>query len=239
MDLEPFVAKQVNPGEPITAQAWNDIVLAIGSITGFLAASTGTGLRVIVGNASADPSKTRVLAIAENGSVSEGALVPPEATESAPGGIFSLKGLVPGSYTIRAEAPGFIAATETVTMPRSEPLTLTMTSSAPFMPLVFGRKLSDALSELATANINVSRILDITGQDVAPGNPPPEHRDSPVLMQFPPRGEPVPVGGTAQLVVAAALELQASIEMPSLAGLSLPEARRVLDELGLVLGRVT
>ena len=42
MDLEPFVAKQVNPGEPIAAQAWNDIVLAIGSITAPLALSTTT-----------------------------------------------------------------------------------------------------------------------------------------------------------------------------------------------------
>ena len=239
MDLEPFVAKQASPGEPITAQAWNDIVLAIGSIMGFLEASTGSGLRVIVGNAGADPLKTRVLAIADNGSVTEGALIPPGATESAPGGAYSIKGLVPGSYTIRAEAPGFTAASQTVTMPVSEPLTLTMTPSAPFMPLVFGRKLNDALSELATANINVSRILDITGQEIAPGNPPAEHRDSPVLMQFPPQGEPVAVGSTAQLVIAAALELEASVEMPSLAGLSLPEARRVLDELGLVLGRVT
>ena len=88
MDLEPFVAKQVGPGEPITAQAWNDIVLAIGSIIGFLEASTGSGLRVVVGNAGADPLKTRVLAIADNGSVTEGALIPPGATESAPGGAY-------------------------------------------------------------------------------------------------------------------------------------------------------
>ena len=239
MELEPFIAKEVSPGEPITAQAWNDIVLAIGSIMGFLEASTGSGLRVIVGNAAADPTATRVMAIAENGSVTEGALIPPGATESAPGGAFSIRNLTPGSYTVRAEAPGFTAATETVTIPSTTPVTVTMTAAAPFMPLVFGMKLSDALAELATANINVSRILDITGQEVPPANPPSEHRDSPVLMQFPARGEPVAAGATAQLVVAAALELEASVEMPSLAGLSLPEARRVLDELGLVLGRVT
>lgn len=239
MELQPFIAKEVSPGEPITAQAWNDMVVAIASITEFLQATSGSGLTVNVGNAGADPLQTRVLAIAENGAVVEAALIPPGSTENAPGGAFSLKGLVPGPYTIRAEAPGFTAASQAITMPQSTPVTLTMTSSAPFMPLVFGRTLGDALAELATANINVSRIIDITGQEVAPGNPTTEHKESPVLMQFPPKGEPVAAGSTAQLVVAAALELEASVEMPSLAGLSLPEARRVLDELGLVLGKVT
>ena len=38
---------------------------------------------------------------------------------------------------------------------------------------------------------------------------------------------------------AATLTAQASIEVPSLAGLSLPEAQKALESLGLVLGKVT
>jgi len=43
----------------------------------------------------------------------------------------------------------------------------------------------------------------------------------------------------AQLVVAAALKVEPSVEVPSLTGLTLDEARKVLDDLGLVLGKVT
>ena len=57
-------------------------------------------------------------------------------------------------------------------------------------------------------------------------------------MHLPPAGDPAPASSGAQLVVSAALEVEPTVVMPSLAGLTLTEARRVLEDLGLVLGEV-
>jgi beta-lactam-binding protein with PASTA domain len=42
-----------------------------------------------------------------------------------------------------------------------------------------------------------------------------------------------------QLVISAALQVEPAIEVPSLAGLTLPEAQKALEGIGLVLGKVT
>ncbi len=117
-------------------------------------------------------------------------------------------------------------------------MSLTLTRSAPAMPAVFGLTLEQALAALQTAAIVPARVVDITGRDVPPANPGAEFNATLVLVQVPPPGYPVAADSGAQLVVSAALEVEATIEMPSLAGLTLVEARRVLDQLGLVLGNV-
>jgi beta-lactam-binding protein with PASTA domain len=78
----------------------------------------------------------------------------------------------------------------------------------------------------------------LAGRDVPPANPGAEFNTALVLVQLPQPGYPVAAERGAQLVVSAALEVEATIQMPSLAGLTLVEARRVLDQLGLVLGNV-
>ncbi|MEJ1938897.1 PASTA domain-containing protein, partial [Nostoc sp. NIES-2111] len=82
------------------------------------------------------------------------------------------------------------------------------------------------------------RVVDTAGGEGPPADPGAEFGESLVLVQLPGAGDPVAANTGAQLVVSAALEVEATVEMPSLAGLTLSEARRVLDELGLVLGRV-
>lgn len=232
MELETFVGKPVNPGEPVTSQGWNEIVNALASIVSFLKATAGGSLRVIIGNADADLASTRVVAIGPGGEVIDAAGPLGDANE------FTLRGLPPGAYTIRAESPGFSPATTSVTLPTEVPVAMSMERSAPFMPLVFGQELQAALSEMSTLGIGTSRIVDITGREVPPANPGAEFGTTVVLAQLPSAGQPVPAGTTAQLVVSATLEIEATVEMPSLSGLSLTEVRRVLEELGLVLGDV-
>jgi beta-lactam-binding protein with PASTA domain len=48
----------------------------------------------------------------------------------------------------------------------------------------------------------------------------------------------VPPDGQVQLVVSAPLQVQPSVEVPSLAGLTLSEAQKALEAIGLVMGRV-
>jgi hypothetical protein len=233
MELEPFVAKQVSPGEPVTSQAWNEIVGGLANVVAFLQATAGTSVRVTISNTDARLSESRVVAIADNGDAIDAARPVGTAKE------FTLRGLAPGAYTIRAESPGFAPGEANVTLPTDQPIALSLQKTAPFMPDVFGQELLTALAALNTSNIVVSRIVDITGREVAPANPGAEFGSTTVLAQLPERDAAVPPGATAQLVVSASLEVEATVEMPSLAGLTLSESRAVLEELGLVLGKVT
>lgn len=233
MALSPFNAREVGAGEPITAQGWNDLVRAIADVRAFLDATTGASLRVRLNATGLDPATARVSAVAEGSNTVTDAAAP-----IPPDDQFTLVDLPPGAYTIRASAPGFTPATVAVTVPAAQPVTLTLSRAAPAMPDLFGQRLDNALAALRTANIVPARVVDITGQDVPPANPGAEFASSLVLVQMPPPGTPVAAETGAQLVISAALEVEAAIEMPSLAGLTLAEARRVLDQMGLVLGRV-
>ena len=232
MEINPNIPKIVNPGEPVTAEAWNVIVRAILSLTNYLGSTEASSLRVSLSKTGPDATSARVTATRDDG-VTFQAVAP-----VLPSSVFIFSGLRPGPYVIRAEAPGFEAATKNVTSPTADVVTLTLTPRGAFMPSVFGSTLQAALRELKNLNIAVSRILDVTGRDIAPANPGAENIDSPVLGQVPSAGEPVPPEGSAQLVVAGALQTQPSIEMPSLAGLTLAEAQKALEGLGLVLGKV-
>jgi len=234
MPLEPLNVTPVSPGQPITAQAWNEIVQNLAQVIETLNAQAGQGLRVTVDNPSARPGTIRVSAIAEGpqGAVFEAA--PPVAPDTA----FTLTGLPPGNYTIRAEAPGFSPATTAAALPGAAPVTLTMAAAAPIMPDIFALTLEQALSTLSTAGVVIQRVVDVTGRDVAPANPGAGFLATQVLMQLPEAGEPAPASSGAQLVITAPLEEQPTVVMPSLSGLSLNEVRQVLDDLGLTLGTV-
>jgi hypothetical protein len=233
MALNDFTGRVVSPGEPVTAQGWNEIVTAVTDLIAEVNSLSGSRVDVTIGNADLDPAKVRVTALSPDGGVFEAAApVPPNTT-------FTLMQLVPGQYTVRASAPGFTPATDVATIPGTTALTLTMAPANPIMSDVFGQTLEAALADLATRSIVVSRVVDVTGRDIAPASPDVEFRDSPVLLQRPAVGQPVPAGIGAQLVVAASLRVEPSVEMPSLTGLTLDEVRTVLEDLGLVLGEVS
>jgi hypothetical protein len=232
MPIHPYVPKEVKPGEPVTAQGWNEIVKAALAITQYLETSEATSLKVKVTNADADLLRTRVTAVRDDGLSAE-AVAP-----VTPGGDFVFGALKPGSYTVRASAPGFEEVSAPVTIPSSAMVSLTMKASAVKMPSVFGLELPAALTTLKTAQINVARVLDVAGRDVAPANPGTEYSTAPVLLQLPAAGEYVEPSVTAQLVVAAPLVAEAAIEMPSLVGLTQAEAQKALENIGMVLGKV-
>ena len=147
-------------------------------------------------------------------------------------------GLRPGAYALRADAPGYQSATLNVEVPATSVQNVALTKSGAFMPGIFGLTLQEALGALANEQIAVARILDVTGTDVPTANPGAEYNGSRVLAQFPMQGTPVPTGQQAQLVIAAVLQAQSSVEVPSLTGLTLAEAQKALESLGLILGKV-
>lgn len=222
--------KTVSPGEPVTAEGWNAIVGGVTALTQYLNATEASGVRVVIKNT--DVVDARVTATRDDGVTYEAVAPVPPGTD------FVLAGLRPGAYTIRVEAPGFSPETLPITVPISTPVEVSLQASGAFMPELFGLTLRAALQDLGTRKIAVSRILDVVGRDVAPANPGAEYNDQPVLAYYPPAGTAVPPEGQIKLVVAAALQVQASIEVPSLAGLTLAEAQKALETIGLVLGKV-
>lgn len=231
MELNPFIAKLVNPGEPLTAQAWNDLVNAIDDTHKFLLATTHT-LTVRITNTDLDPATVRVTASRADGPPIEA--VRPFGSNP----VHTLKELELGMYTLRASAPGFSDATTTVTV-GDTPLpeqSLALTAAQPIMPDLFGTDLTTALAALGQLGATVARVLDFNGNDVPPASPAPEAARAPVLVQHPPPGTPIVAG--VGLVVAIPPKIEAAVEMPSLAGLTEVEARKAIEQAGLVVGRV-
>jgi hypothetical protein len=222
--------KTVTAGEPVTAEGWNAIVGGIAALTQYLNATEDSGVRVAIKNVGV--TDARVTATRDDGITYEA--VPPVP----PGTEYILAGLRPAAYTIRVEAPGFSTATASITVPIATPVEVSLETNGSFMPQLFGLTLRSALQELSGKKIAVARILDVVGRDVAPANPGSEYNDQPVLAHVPAAGTPVPPDGQVQLVVATALQVQQSVEVPSLAGLTLAEAQKALEAVGLVLGKV-
>lgn len=234
MTLEPLNVSPVNPGEPITAQAWNQIVDNLKSVITAVNSQAGQGLRVQLSNTDIDLDEVRISAVA----TADGGAVFEAAAPVAPDTAFVLTGMPPGEYLIHATAPSYPPATERVKVPDQGELRLTLTGGAPVMPEIFGRTLEEALSELRGRGIVVDRIVDITGQDVAPANPGADFASAKVLMHLPASGDPAPARPGVQIVISGALKVEPSVEVPSLNGLTLKEVQDVLDGLGLVLGNV-
>ncbi len=231
----PFTKTNVQPGDPMTAQAWNDVVNAVAAIYQHIETSGAAVVKVQVSGPNLNPATARVTATRSDGVVIE-------AVRPVTDTLHSFPGLSAGSYMIRAEAPGFeptttALAVDAATPPATQNIALTRRGN--FMPFVFGQKLTDALAQLGSLTINVNQVLDVTGASVPVANPGPEFGGSLVLMQFPPPGVPVAAGEFAQLLISASLSVEASIEMPSLAGLTLLEATRALEAVGLKVGKTT
>jgi hypothetical protein len=222
--------KTVSPGEPVTAEGWNAIVSGVTALTEYLNATEDSGVRVVIKNAGV--TQARVTATRDDGVSYEAVLPVPPSSD------FVFAGLRPGAYVVRVEAAGFSTQTASISVPLAAPLELSLLANGAFMPELFGATLRAALQELSSRKIAVGRILDVVGRDIAPANPGSDYNDQPVLAHFPTAGSAVPPEAQVQLLVSAALQVQQSVEVPSLAGLTLSEAQKALEALGLVLGKV-
>ncbi len=223
----------VNPGEPLTAQAWNALVTGMIGLYDAVIALGGATLEVeVTGEGDTRPPGATVVAEP----LGEG-----RATEALPPfgsrGRHLLVGLTDGPWRLHVSAPGFSAAQREVIMPQPDPVSVALERAGVVVPDFFGQPVRGVLDRLREAGIDADVLLDTTGREVSRAALPPEYVSSPVLFQLPEAGAVVPVGsGRVRLVVASALRRDPVVTMPSLVGLSLTEAKQVLDRLGLVLG---
>ena len=230
----PFIKKTVQPGDPLSAQAWNDVVVGVDTLFTFIEASEAASVTVQIANQGIDLASVRVTATRDDG-ISTEAVGP-----VADGTLHTFPGLRPGAYKLRAEAPGFQPASVDIVVPPDGVLptqTITLLANGAFMPGLFGQELGASLAQLTSLGIAVSNILDVTGTAVPVAAPGSAYTQSLVLLQLPAEGVPLAPGQAAQLVISAALQAEASIELPSLAGLTFAEASKALEALGLKVGK--
>lgn len=232
MDLLPFNARRVRAGEPVTAQAWNEIVDALDNANQFLAA-TRHAVRVQVTTLNLDYRTVRVTVEIADGQRIEG------VRPVTPDGHHFLTGLPPGEHLVRAEAHGYQTATKafTVADALAQQVDIVLQPvAAPIMPDLFAAPFPDAVAILQAAAVSV-RVLDFAGQAVT-SDKYASYAEAFVLAQSPPAGAIVGAEGVV-LGVTLSTRPQDAIEVPNLAGFTESEARKTLAQLGLTLGKVT
>lgn len=235
MALEKPPLPHVSPGAPVAAQGWNaivdgllalyDAVLALG--TGHLAVNVRAGGEVVAG--------ATVVAVPDAGGQPVASL-PLFGTATS----YLVTGVSPGTWQVNVSAPGFRPAVVPANVPTDAEVTVALTPSGATVPDLFGLGLNDALRRLHDANLEAGLMIDTLGHEISGVRVPVEYQNSPVLVQLPMAGEVLdPTTGRVQLVVAAAISEEPVITVPSLAGLTQAEAARVLEQLGLRLGKVS
>jgi hypothetical protein len=222
-----FKKNNVNPGEPVTAQAWNDIVDTLFEVQTILSAEARR-VRVKVSRPTPgfDLSRVRVVAVQDGFAVAEA--VPP----IDPGDEHVFATLKEGAYTLSATAPGFAVTSAPLTITHGvEPpvVAVALTASLTPMPNVLGLKLPAATSALGALRPTLldvgGKTLPFTGFDVS-------YNDSLVLAQWPDAGEPASTTGGFLLVSVKQTKF---VTMPDLVGKSVSEAKALLKTLNLTL----
>ena len=242
MDLKAFVKKTVQAGEPLTAEAWNDVLDAVDGAYQFLQSSLHT-VRVTITNPELDPAvadqPVKLEQVRVTASRSAGA--PVEAVRPIPPGKdHLLSRLEPGTWMLTAEAHGYSVATKPVEVVAGSAETavqMALQKAGAFMPDLFGAPLATAKTALAQAAIPLVRVLDFNGRELPAAAP--DNDDKTVLVQWPPPDVALPPGGGARLVIAVPVQVEAAVEVPSLTSLTQQEAQKALEAVGLVLGKVT
>lgn len=235
MELTKPPLAPVDPGQPVTAQGWNEILTGLSDLFDAVLAF-GTG--VVQVNPVFDGAiveGAEVIAMPTDGGQPVQA-VPPFAGRSS----YSLVGLADGTWTVHIDAPGFEPVVTSITVPTSSTVQRDLARRGVVVPDLFGKGLKRALDELGSVNLDTDLVFDTTGKELPRASLPPEYVDAPVLYQSPHPGAVAPPGAQGvRLVVASALRRDPVVKMPSLLGLTASEATQVLANLGLVVGSTT
>lgn len=235
MPLDKPALTRADPGRPVTAQAWNAILDGLDNLYDVVAELGGAVVTVSVTTSDGSPVPgARVVAtpLGEVGRPVEGIAPFAGATD------FQVVGLTAGPWRISVRAPAYQDEVRDITVPVTGPVQVQMTPSRVAVPDLFGLGAQEAVNRLTAAGLQVDQIIDVTGQDVAKTNMPTANQNSLVLVQSPGAGfRADPGADRVRLVVAAALQPEATVTMPSLIGLTYDEVVSVLNRLGLVVGR--
>jgi hypothetical protein len=147
--------------------------------------------------------------------------------------------LLPGAYTVTAEAAGFATATAPFNMTdTAAALTIKMAVAVARSPIpnLFGVGLSSAVALVQQHGFTIQQIIDSHGNILNATQLAPEVQPLPVLGQWPPPGSLAPANTPVSIHSAARADYIQKVTVPNLSGLSLDAAKAVLAANNLVLG---
>jgi len=229
--IKPAIA-DAEPGGPITAQAWNEIVGGVDDLfDAVLAIGTGLAEVEVVENGNEIPGA--VIVAEPLGEGNPVIAVPPFGSRTA----HSIVGVNPGNWRLHIHAEGYKTEVRDVELPLDDRLIVQVGRTGPQLPDVFGLGAVAAVKKLAASDIEVERLIDTIGHEISPFDIPADQSDSPVLMQLPEPGTSMTPGSRVRLVIAGAVRRENTVTMPSLVGLEYDEVVEVLDRLGLRIGQ--
>lgn len=229
------------PGDPITSEAWNNVLTAIRTVYDALNRSLGTMTVTVKDKADGNPLPYAVVTA-----------TPDDETLPVRSGLYAgaktrrfvIPSVAPAAYAVTVEAGGYATETREVTIAddgSGQDVTVEMTVVDVTFPApnVFGRFLAEAVEMVSAAGLQIARIVDSHGNDIPPGAIPKEAANAVVIAQVPEPGSPVQANGSIVVGVTAKADFTERVKVPDLRGLTLDEARAKLAEAGLVLGEIT
>ncbi len=235
MTVELPALAQVEPGRPITANAWNDILKSLGLLRDALNALGSGELRVTVhlaGNAATQIPQAEVVAVnKDNGQAIRA--VQPFAGRQA----HTVLGISAGAWDIHVNAPDYVSRSEEIDYPADTDKAMGLSLAGKKVPDLFGKTLTQAKSALSGQGMKIDKILDSAGKNHAVDDAPGPMR---VLYQLPAQGTVIdPTVERIRLVIAAEVEITGMVQVPDLYGMTPTQAAAKLAEYGLVMEQKT
>jgi len=229
---------KATPGDPITSEAWNNLVDSIEQLyrehnrtqaTLTIAVREGNGKEVV--------SSARVTLVG-NKVASRLALYLGADVRR-----YIVSDLPAGNYRVVVEAPGFDNEERKLVIaegsaPQSLDIALTRTEVQARVPMVFGDNLLAAEKKLKKAGFVVVRVIDSQGREITADDKVAIGAKAKVLNQVPEADVLYAVGGSVALSVSARPVVEERVSVPVLLGLSLNQAKEVLQANNLVLGDI-
>lgn len=223
---------QAVPGEPITAQAWNEVVGGVDELFDAVLA-IGTGLAEVEVVDDGAPVKGAVVIAEPLGEGNPVVAVPPFGGRSS----HSVVGVNPGNWRLHITADDYQNEIREVELPLNERLVVQVTPLGSATPDLFGISVGEAITMLGGGKNIVERVIDTLGHELSPFAIPEDQLSSPVLFQQPEAGTTMTPEIRVRLVIAAPVQRKTTVTMPSLVGLEYDEVVEVLDRLGLRVGK--
>ena len=229
----------VTPGDPITSEAWNNILDSVRVVFDHLNRQRGTLVLQVRNQAAGNPLPGALVTVQPTGDAAR-----PTRTALFAGGdvnAYQVEQLLPGPYDVVVELEGFNTETRSVTMAESgEPLTvqidMAVSEARVAAPNLFGLPLTQAVATVGEQGFTVARVIDAHGTEIAPGAVPDEAKTAAVLGQWPLAGAMVLLSTPIFLHVSAKAEYLQRVKVPDVRGMALEDAKTLLEASQLTLG---
>lgn len=235
MTVELPALVQVEPGRPITANAWNEILNSLGLLRDAVNAIGSGELQVTVhlaGDTNTKIPGAEVIAVSQDTGMAVRAAQPFPGRDA-----HTVFGIAEGDWDIHIQAPDYVLDTRTITFPEDTSISVGLSLAGTAVPDVFGLRMNQAKSEISDAGMSISKILDSAGKTHTEDDAPSNMR---VLYQIPSPGVVInPAVDRIRLVIAAEVEISGMVQVPDLQGLTPSDASAKLAEVGLIMEQRT